>query len=102
MLGRDYGGQLGDGGPVWTVSNPTDVNAPSTTPIDLGTGRTAVAMATGSAHTCVILDNTDLKCWGRDSEGQLGDGGTTRTPTLLQPRRLTSAQVERLSVESRG
>ena len=74
--GRDYRGQLGDGGPVWTGSNPTDLNAPSTTAIDLGTGRTAVAMGTGSVHTCAILDNTDLKCWGHDDKGQLGNGGT--------------------------
>ena len=81
--GRDVGGQLGDGGPIWTVSNPTDINAPSTTAIDLGTGRTAVAMGTGGAHTCAILDNTDLKCWGWDINGQLGDGGSntnTNTP----------------------
>ena len=81
--GRDVGGQLGDGGPIWTVSNPTDINAPSATPIDLGTGRTAVAMGTGGAHTCAILDNTDLKCWGWDINGQLGDGGSntnTNTP----------------------
>ncbi|MDG1537794.1 MAG: RCC1 domain-containing protein, partial [Candidatus Poseidoniaceae archaeon] len=27
-------------------------------------------------HTCAILDNGDLKCWGWDQFGQLGDGGT--------------------------
>ena len=66
--GRDNYGQLGDGG-----SN-TDTNAPSSTAINLGTGRTAVAVAAGWYHTCAILDNGDLKCWGRDSSGQLGDG----------------------------
>ena len=55
--GWDYSGQLGDGG-----SN-TDTNTPSSTAIDLGTGRTAVAVGAGSA-TCAILDNGDLKCWG--------------------------------------
>ena len=68
--GRDNYGQLGDGG-----SN-TDTNAPSSTAINLGTGRTAVAVAAGDHHTCAILDNGDLKCWGRDSQGQLGDGGS--------------------------
>jgi alpha-tubulin suppressor-like RCC1 family protein len=65
--GRDNYGQLGDGG------TDTDTNAPSTA-IDLGTGRTAVAVSAGVGHTCVILDNNEMKCWGRNSYGQLGDG----------------------------
>ena len=68
--GYDYQGQLGDGG------TNTDTNAPSSTAIDLGTGRTAVAVSAGQYHTCAILDNGDLKCWGQDSQGQLGDGGS--------------------------
>ena len=68
--GRDYSGQLGDGG-----SN-TDISAPSSTAIDLGTGRTAVAVSAAGSHTCAILDNGDLKCWGYDLYGQLGDGGS--------------------------
>ena len=53
--GYDSNGQLGDGG-----SN-TDTNAPSSTAINLGTGRTAVAVSAGAFHTCAILDNGDLK-----------------------------------------
>ena len=59
--GMDNYGQLGDGG-----SN-TNTNAPSSTAINLGTGRTAVAVAAGDHHTCAILDNGDLKCWGWDT-----------------------------------
>ena len=69
--GYDGAGQLGDGGSVWQ-----NLDAPSSTPIDLGTGRTAVAVAAGHYHTCAILDNGDLKCWGYDNYGQLGDGGS--------------------------
>ena len=39
------------------------------------TDRTAVAIYGGNQHFCAILDNGDLKCWGRDHHGQLGDGG---------------------------
>ena len=73
--GYDYYGQLGDGGQLWTSSNPTDTNTPSSTAIDLGTGRTAVAVS-ANHHTCAILDNGDLKCWGYNQYGQLGDGGS--------------------------
>ena len=73
--GWDHYGTLGDGG------SATDTNAPSSTPIDLGTGRTAVAVSAGMHHTCAILDNGELKCWGRDNYGQLGDGGGSTTIT---------------------
>ena len=32
---------------------------------------------TGSYHTCVRLDNNKIKCWGRGSHGQLGQGSTS-------------------------
>ncbi|KXZ43346.1 hypothetical protein GPECTOR_93g616 [Gonium pectorale] len=44
--------------------------------VDLGTGRTAVAMAAGAYHTCAILDTARVKCWGRAANGQLGYGDT--------------------------
>lgn len=48
--------------------------------VDLGTGRTAIAVATGTSappargHTCAILDNATVKCWGGNNVGQLGLG----------------------------
>ena len=47
---------------------------PSPTWVDLGAGRTAVAVDAGRQHTCVILENGDVKCWGADDYGQLGYG----------------------------
>ena len=73
--GRDNYGQLGDGG------TNTDKNTPVS--VSLGTGRTAVAVSAGYAHTCAILDDGSLKCWGWDSYGQLGDGGTNTDKTHL-------------------
>ncbi|MEC8520288.1 MAG: ELWxxDGT repeat protein, partial [Candidatus Thermoplasmatota archaeon] len=77
--GMDVKGQLGDGG------SDTNTAAPSSTAIDLGTGRTAVAVAAGSLHTCAILDNGDLKCWGDDNTGQLGNGPIYSTPVRSPP-----------------
>ena len=50
-------------------------NLPS---IDLGTGRTATAIAAGDEHTCALLDNASVKCWGSNAYGQLGIDNTTR------------------------
>ena len=54
----DVGGELGD-------------NLPE---VDLGTGRRAVPMASGRYHTCALLDDASVKCWGRNADGQLGIG----------------------------
>ena len=60
--------QLGDG-TFNTGRTPVAVNLPN--------GRTARAVSTSSFHTCAILDNGTLHCWGNNSYGQLGDDSTT-------------------------
>jgi len=50
--------------------------------IDLGLGKTAKAISAGTDHTCAILNDDTLKCWGYNVDGQLGYGNDT---TLLAP-----------------
>src|SRR5262245_61938694 len=45
--------------------------------VDLGAGRTATAIAAGFEHTCALLDNATVKCWGEGSQGRLGQGAVT-------------------------
>ncbi len=45
--------------------------------VDLGTGRTATALAAYFLHTCALLDHGQVKCWGKNDFGQLGLGDTT-------------------------
>ncbi len=42
--------------------------------VSLGTGRTAKAIVAGSFHTCALLDNDIVKCWGFNAIGSLGLG----------------------------
>lgn len=42
--------------------------------VDLGTGRTVKDIQAGIYHTCALLDNNKVKCWGYGNYGQLGIG----------------------------
>src|SRR3569623_305947 len=44
--------------------------------VNLGTGRTAISIAARGAHSCALLDNGKVKCWGVNWGGQLGLGDT--------------------------
>jgi alpha-tubulin suppressor-like RCC1 family protein len=37
----------------------------------------ATAIAVGGAHTCALLTDGTVRCWGANYRGQLGDGTTT-------------------------
>ena len=70
--GTNSNGELGLGDTRSRANEEGD----GVTAIDLGTGRTATAIAVGATHTCAVLDNGAAKCWGDNSYGQLGQGDT--------------------------
>ena len=43
---------------------------------DSSSSSSATAIAAGNSHTCALLDNASVKCWGRNSYGQLGIDNT--------------------------
>ncbi|MBL6807347.1 MAG: hypothetical protein ISQ54_07800, partial [Candidatus Poseidonia sp.] len=73
--GRNNAWQLGTSG--------GDKDTPQT--INLGSGRTAASIYAGGHYTCAILDDASVKCWGQNTDGQLGIGSTsnTNTPTTI-------------------
>ena len=73
--GNNSSGQLGYDDTVNRGGNAGDM--PALAAVNLGTGRTVKMVSTGSEVTCAVLDNGTLKCWGRNTFGQLGYDDTT-------------------------
>ena len=73
--GENGSGQLGQGNTSDRGDGPGEMGD-NLAPIDLGAGRTATAIAAGAGHTCAILDDGEIKCWGQNGSGQLAQGDT--------------------------
>lgn len=68
--GANSSGQLGNGG-----------NTASSTPVAVsGLAGAATALVAGRAHTCALLQNGAVQCWGENLQGQLGNGANTNQP----------------------
>lgn len=70
--GYNMNGQLGNGSTT-NSSTPVAVQLPS--------GRTAKQISAGYTYNCAILDDNKAYCWGENTNGQLGNGNTTNSPT---------------------
>ncbi len=66
--GRNDLGQVGDG----------TTNERHTPVVVAGLSAGVRSISPGSFHTCAVLDNGSVKCWGHNAYGALGDG-TERT-----------------------
>ncbi len=71
--GCGSGGQLG-------YANTTDIgdNEPPANAGDVPVGGAVIAQATGIGHTCAILANGAIRCWGNNFSGQLGYANTSQ------------------------
>lgn len=71
--GYNNDGQLGLGDST-ARGNGSGGDVDTIDPIDLGTSLTATAIAVGASHSCALLDDGSVKCWGSNNKGQLGQG----------------------------
>ncbi len=83
QLGQNNENNYGDGTSSCSTCSMSDLLV---SPIDFGNGIKAVQIAAGENFTCARLDNGTAKCWGSNSNGQLGQGDQLDrgTPSLVQ------------------
>ena len=78
--GLDNHAQLGDGLPKTNRNIPQNV-------MGLPAGVDVVAIGAGGFHTCAVLANATLWCWGQNANGEIGDGslGSDKAAPTLVP-----------------
>lgn len=81
--GQNNNGQLGDNTTTYR-STPVDVT---------GLSAGVVQISSGLRHVCALFDTGGVKCWGWNSDGQVGDGTVTQRNTPTQVSGLTSGAV---------
>ena len=71
-VGNNSGGNLGDG-TMTERQLPVAVRAPS----GAGNLTGVTSMTAGAQHTCALLTSRQVRCWGANFTGQVGDGTNT-------------------------
>ncbi|MBI2396899.1 MAG: Ig-like domain repeat protein [Xanthomonadales bacterium] len=77
--GANWYGQAGNGNSGVAESTPVAVSGIST----------ALQVVAGEHHTCAVLANGSLRCFGRNGDGQLGDGSVIDRSTPVAVSGLT-------------
>ena len=89
--GRDNTGQLGNGDTSDTIHTPSSN-------VELPEGRAATDLSVGDHHSCALLDNGSVTCWGLNNFGQLGDNTTTNRLIPVYAHLPTGSQAVSVSV----
>src|SRR5256885_15114742 len=74
-----------------TTANPSTGPPGSSVPVAVSGIAGAASITTGAYHTCVLLGDGTVRCWGRNGDGQLGDGTPTNSATPVPVAGVTGA-----------
>ena len=60
-------------------------------PVAVASITDAAAIAGGYDHSCAVLKTGHVQCWGRNDQGELGNGATTSSSTPVEVSGITDA-----------
>jgi len=86
-------GELGNGAALCEVNTICDPKAPNPVPQYVSQMTSAVLMAAGAHHTCTVITNGQLRCWGQGDKGQLGNNSNTHSSTAVVVFNIPSATM---------
>jgi alpha-tubulin suppressor-like RCC1 family protein len=81
-------GQLGNG-----ASGRNSRSITPTAVIGMPAGVGGVAVVAGSSHTCALLSDKTVRCWGDNTYDQLGSGSSTLTSSTVPVAVVTNAST---------
>ena len=79
--GNNFNGTIGNGQAAYGTVPPTTVAGVTN----------AIGIAAGGGHSCALLSDHSMKCWGGNQYGELGDGTTTRQTSAVPVSGITDA-----------
>lgn len=77
----------------WGANNTVYKPGPIVHEAELTSGVRAISAAVNGNHTCALINNGDVKCWGWNYEGVVGDGTTITRKTPSKVVGLTSSAI---------
>lgn len=87
LAGRATALSMGDGFVCGALADPkvvrcsgTDERGESAGNKPVLVGAAVTMLTSGSKHTCALLDDGAIQCWGKNDQGQLGNGTTVDAP----------------------
>jgi len=86
--GADDHGQLGSG----RVLSPWNEKVFSATPIRVVELANVMQLSAGDLHSCAVVSDGTVRCWGSNRSGQLGDGTMTSSATPVTVRGLSNVR----------
>jgi len=84
------------------IGNGFRMDRDSPTRVDIPPGRTVLDVSSGSTHTCAVLDDETVWCWGANSAFQLGNGSMLSSNLPVQVNEIGPSGDPVVEIEAGG